>query len=288
MGYEIIERRMIVPNIHEITVRAPDVAASVEPGQFVIIRPHENGERVPLSVADFDRNEGTVTCFFMEVGESTSKLGVLKPGSEIPTFVGPLGVPTEIDNYGTVLCVGGCYGIGSIYPVARALKEKGNRIYVLLEARSSYLLYWEERHEELAEKVIVVTRDGTKGYKGHVSLLPEILKLERIKTPDIVIANGCTFLMSKISETTRPLGIKTIVSMNTIMIDGTGMCGVCRLTVGKETKFACVDGPDFDGHLIDWEEFLHRRKTYYEEEVEPLRRSGSGTPYHLGKGPCGR
>ncbi len=281
MPYKIIERRMAVPNIHELIVEAPNVAAAVQPGQFVIVRPSDQGERVPLSVSDYDAEAGTVTCYFMEVGESTGKLGLLKPGSTIPTFVGPLGLPTEIENYGTVLCVGGCYGIGSIYPIVKALKEAGNTVYVLLEARSSYLLYWEDRYKEIADKLITITRDGTRGYKGHISLLPLVLNQEGIGKLDRVIVNGCTFLMKRASDVTRPLGFKTIVSMNPIMIDGTGMCGVCRLTVDGHTKFACVDGPDFDGHLIDWDEFLQRRKTYYEEEVAPLRKSGCGTEFHM-------
>jgi ferredoxin--NADP+ reductase len=279
MPYKIIQRRMAVPNIHELTVEAPAVAESVKPGQFIIVRPTEKGERVPLSVSDFDREKGTVTTFFLEVGESTSKLALLKPGDSLPTFVGPLGLPTEIDSFGTVLCVGGCFGIGSVYPIVRALKEAGNSVHVLLEARSSYLLYWVERYEELADGLILVTRDGTSGRKGHVTSLPEVLDSREIK-PDRVIVNGCTFLLKRTSDVTRPLGIKTIVSMNPIMIDGTGMCGVCRLTVDGKMKFACVDGPDFDGHLIDWDEFLKRRKTYYKEEVEPLRASGYGTVHH--------
>jgi len=271
---------MIVPNIHELIVEAPNVAGSIKPGQFVIVRPTEQGERVPLSVSDFDRKAGTITTMFQEVGESTSKLALLKAGNEIPTFAGPLGVESEIENFGTVLLIGGCYGIGSIYPIARALKEAGNKIYVILEGRSGYLIYWEKKYGEIAEKFVVLTRDGTRGYKDHVNRLSEILEAEKIK-PDRVIANGCTFLMKRVSDETRPMGIKTIVSMNPIMIDGTGMCGVCRLTVGGETKFACVDGPEFDAHLIDWDEFLQRRKTYNEEETEPLRRSGSGTEQHM-------
>jgi ferredoxin/flavodoxin---NADP+ reductase len=271
--YTVIERRMIVPNLHEFVVEAPEVARSVRPGNFVIVRPDDNGERVPLSVADWDREAGTVTVIFMQVGASTAKLARLKPGDSIPTFAGPLGRETEIENFGTVLCIGGCYGIGSVYPIARSLKEKGNTVYALLEARSAFLFYWRERYEGFVDRLLTVTRDGTCGYKGHLTRLPEILALEKIR-PDRIIVNGCTFQMMKASETTRPLGIKTIVNMNPIMIDGTGMCGVCRLTVGGATKFACVDGPDFDGHQIDWQEFLNRRRTYLPEEIQPLRRSG--------------
>jgi ferredoxin--NADP+ reductase len=276
--YKVIERRMIVPNLHEFVVEAPEVARSVQPGNFVIVRPDENGERVPLSVADWDREAGTVTVIFMQVGASTAKLARLKPGDTIPTFAGPLGRETEIEHYGTVLCIGGCYGIGSVFPIARALKEKGNAVYALLEARSAYLLYWQERYKKVTDRVLAITRDGTNGYKGHLTRLSEILTLEKIK-PDRIIVNGCTFQMMKVSEMTRPMGIKTMVNMNPIMIDGTGMCGVCRLTVAGTTKFACVDGPDFDGHEVDWNEFLNRRRTYNPEEVHPLRKSGCASHF---------
>jgi len=270
--YKIIERKMIVPNLHEFTVHAPAVAASVKPGNFVIVRADQNGERIPLSVADWDREAGTVTSIFMQVGASTAQMARLKPGDEIPTFAGPLGKETVIENVGTVLCVGGCYGIGSIYPIARALKAAGNRVYTLIEARSSFLLYWEDRLAGVSDKVFAITRDGTRGQKGHIDGLPVMMQRAGI-TPQLVIVNGCTFQMMRVSMATKPLGWKTIVNMNPIMIDGTGMCGVCRLSVGGKTKFACVDGPDFDGHQIDWQEFLQRRKSYNPEEVDPLRHS---------------
>ena len=276
--YPIVERRMIVPNLHEFTVEAPEVARAVQPGNFIIVRPDERGERMPLSVADWNAEAGTVTSIFMQVGGSTAKLARLKAGDSVPTYAGPLGKETEIERFGVVLCIGGCYGIGSLYPVARALKEAGNEVYTLLEARSSYLLYWQDRFAKVSDRVVEMTRDGTAGYKGHVSRLGEILTLEKIK-PDIIIVNGCTFLMMKVSQVTRPLGVKTIVNMNPIMIDGTGMCGVCRLTVAGKMKFACVDGPDFNGHEIDWEEFLKRRQTYNPEEVHPLRKSGCASHF---------
>jgi ferredoxin--NADP+ reductase len=276
--YEVIERRMIVPNLHEFTVRAPAVARSVRPGQFVIVRPEEQGERIPLSVADWDAEAGTVTSIFMQVGASTAKLARLKPGQSIPTYAGPLGKRTPIENYGTVLCVGGCYGIGSIYPVARALKEAGNKVYTFLEARGAFLLYWEDKLAATSDGLFVATRDGTKGRKGHIGDMPSMLASAGI-APDLVVVNGCTFLLMRTSELTRPLGWKTIVNMNPIMIDGTGMCGVCRISVGGKMKFACVDGPDFDGHEIDWAEFLSRRKSYNPEEVDPLRRSSCASHF---------
>ena len=276
--YKVIERRMIVPNLHEFTIEAPVVAESVKPGNFVIVRPDDHGERIPLSVADWDRDAGTVTSIFMQVGGSTAKLARLKPGDTIPTYVGPLGRETIIPSGEAVLCVGGCYGIGSIYPIARALKEAGNKVYTIIEARSSFLLYWEDKLKAVSDLLIAITRDGTKGRKGHVNTIPDLMQRTGI-TPSLVIVNGCTFQMMRVSMITKPLGWKTIVNMNPIMIDGTGMCGVCRLSVGGKTKFACVDGPDFDGHLIDWDEFLARRRTYNPEEVAPLRHSSCASHF---------
>jgi ferredoxin--NADP+ reductase len=276
--YEVVQRRMIVPNLHEFVVRAPAVAESVQPGQFVIVRPDERGERIPLSVADWSREAGTVTSIFMQVGGSTAKLARLKAGQTIPTYAGPLGRKTAIANIGTVLCVGGCYGIGSIYPVARAFKEAGNKVYVFLEARGAFLLYWEEKLAAVSDGMFIVTRDGSRGRKGHVGLLPAMIREAGI-APGLVVINGCTFLLMRTSELTRPLGWKTIVNMNPIMIDGTGMCGVCRISVGGKMRFACVDGPDFDGHQIDWSEFLARRKSYNPEEINPLRRSSCSSHF---------
>jgi len=275
---EVVERRMIVPNLHLLTVQAPEVAESARPGNFVILRPGEGGERIPLTLADWDADAGTVTSVFVQVGASTAKLARLKPGGQIPSYAGPLGRETEIERFGTVLLIGGCYGIGSIYPIAADLTAAGNRVFVLIEARSSYLLYWEDRLRTVSERVTVITRDGSRGYKGHVTRLAEILTLEGIR-PDRIIVYGCTYQMMEVSRQTRPLGIKTIVSMNPIMIDGTGMCGVCRLTVAGERKFACVDGPEFDGHEVDWEEFLARRESYGPEEVQPLHRSGCASRF---------
>jgi len=270
--FKLIENQMIVPNIHLLTLEAPAVARQVKPGQFVILRADEDGERIPLSVSDWDAEVGTVTVILKNVGSTTDRLASLKAGISIPTVVGPLGNPTEIEEFGTVLCLGGCYGIGSIFPIARALKEKKNKVITVIEARSSYLFYWEEKLKGVSDELICITRDGTKGHKGHVGRLTEIIKSSEEPLNRIII-NGCTFLLKRGSDVSRPLGIKTIVSLNPIMIDGTGMCGVCRVTVGSTTKFACVHGPDFDGHQVDWVELLQRRKTYMKEEVIPLRTS---------------
>jgi ferredoxin--NADP+ reductase len=270
--FKVIANRMIVPNIYLLTVEAPAVAQQVKPGQFVILRASEEGERTPLSVSDWDADLGTVTVIIMNIGHTTDQLVALEAGMFIPTVVGPLGNATEIEKYGTVLCMGGCYGIGSIFPIARALKDKGNKIITIVEARSSYLFYWEDRFKAISERVIAITRDGSKGYRGHIGRLPEIIK-ELGKPIDRIIINGCTFFMKRGSDASRPLGINTWVSLNPIMIDGTGMCGVCRVTIGSTTRFACVHGPEFDGHQVNWDELLQRRKTYMAEEVVPLRTS---------------
>jgi ferredoxin/flavodoxin---NADP+ reductase len=270
--FRVIASQMIVPNMHLLTVSAPAVAREAKPGQFVILRAEEEGERIPLSLSDWDAGTGTITTVFLNIGSTTGRLANLSAGVSIPTVVGPLGNATEIESYGTVVCLCGCYGIGSIFPIARALKQKGNRIITIMEARSSYLLYWEERLAAVSDRMIQITRDGTKGIRGHVARLPEILR--SLDEPvNRVYANGCTFFMKRVSDETRPLGVKTMASLNPIMIDGTGMCGVCRVTVGGTTRFACVHGPDFDAHQVDWEELLQRRKTYMPEEVVPLRTS---------------
>ncbi|MCX8062067.1 MAG: sulfide/dihydroorotate dehydrogenase-like FAD/NAD-binding protein [Anaerolineales bacterium] len=268
--FKIIENRMVVPNVHVMTVQAPDVAKGAKPGQFAIFRPEEDGERIPLTLADWNAEAGTVTVVYLNVGRSTAKLATLKAEQTLPTVVGPLGKPMEIDRYGSVLCVGGCYGIGSIYPIARALKEAGNTVVCVLEARSSFLLYWQEKLSSIADRVIYLTRDGTRGKRGHIGSLAEVIRTLPMRI-DRVILNGCNYLMMRGSQETLPLKIKTMVTLNTLMIDGTGMCGVCRVTVNSETKFACVDGPHFDGHQVDWAELTQRRKAYLPEEVIPLR-----------------
>jgi NAD(P)H-flavin reductase len=263
---KILENRMIVPNICTITVAAPEIAQSVKAGQFVIVRVDEDGERIPLTVSDWDVNQGTITLVYLLVGRTTQKLSTLTLKDELSTVVGPLGNPMEIDLFGKVACIGGCYGIASLYPIARALKEKGNRVTIIVEARSSYLLYWQEKLKSVSERLIVITRDGSEGRQGHIGKLQSLLADPEAR-PDRVIVNGCNYLMM------RPMNIKTIVSLNTLMIDGTGMCGVCRVTVNSSTKFACVDGPHFDAHEVDWDELTQRRKAYLSEEVQTLRSS---------------
>jgi len=263
----VLKREPLAPNLQLLMVRAPVVASKIQPGQFVIVRADEQGERIPLTVADWDREEGWVSCVVMQVGTSTHKLGHLQAGDVLPTFVGPLGKPLELDCWGTVVCAGGCYGIGAIYPVARALKARGNRVISLVEGRSKFLLYWLDRLETVSDRILVSTKDRSIGDKEYCFGLVRNL-LASGEQIDRVFAIGCTFMMSEMADATRPFGVNTVVSLNPIMIDGTGMCGACRVAVGGETKFACVDGPDFDAHQVDWDLLLARRKAYLGPETD--------------------
>ena len=264
----IVRRERLVPNIHLLEVEAPEIARKCRPGQFVIVMPDTRGERIPLTIADWDRDRGTVVTVFMAVGTTTRKLALLNAGDRLPIFAGPLGRPSETGPFGTVLCAGGCFGIAAIHPIARALKAAGNRVIVLVDVKADYLLYWRDKLEPLADAFVVSSRDGLYGGADFVPRhVRDILEREKI---DRVVAVGCTYLMSGIAEATRPAAVKTMVSLNPIMVDGTGMCGACRVTVDGRTKFACVDGPDFDGHLVDWAELYARRKSYFDDEVRSL------------------
>ncbi len=272
---EIREITEIAPNVHECTVNAPEIARKVQPGQFIILIPDEYSERTPITVSDWDPKQGTLTFIFLSIGSSTERLTRLKPGEEIYSLTGPLGRPYEIEKFGRVALAGGCYGIGSIYPAARALKASGNEVVCYSEARSNFLLYWDEKLEAIADEVRYATADASKGSRGHAH---DRLQgdLEAGVKYDRVICVGCTFMMYRIAQVTRPFGIRTIVSMNPIMIDGTGMCGACRIEVDGTTRFACVDGPHFDGHLVDWDLILARRKAYLEEEIVSQERQNYG------------
>jgi ferredoxin--NADP+ reductase len=267
---KILARQRLVPNLHLLEVHAPEVARKCRPGQFVIIMPDEKGERIPLSLADWDAERGSVTSVFLVVGTSTRKLAALNTGDEVPVFVGPLGRPSEIAQFGTVVLAAGCFGIGALWPVARALKAAGNRVIALLDAKADYLVYWKDRYGSVCDKVLFSSRDhAVAASKDFIpNPLVEVLKVE--EPVSRVISVGCTYLMYASSQATRPLGIKTIVSLNPIMVDGTGMCGACRCTAAGKTRFACVDGPDFDGHQVDWNELFMRRKSYFDEEIKSL------------------
>ena len=258
-----------MPNIHLFKIAAPRVAKKAQPGQFVVIRIDEKGERIPLTVADWDREEGSVTIVCMEVGTTTHHLAQLKTGDSIADFVGPLGVPTHIEKFGTVVCVAGGFATAVVMPIARAMREKGNKVISIMGARNKDLIFWEDELRSVSDQLIVTTDDGSYARKG---LVTEPLKelLESSEKIDRVIAIGPSIMMKFCAQTTQPFGVKTIVSLNPIMVDGTGMCGCCRVSVGGVTKFACVDGPDFDGHLVDWEELFIRRKSYFEDEIQSL------------------
>jgi len=267
--YKILLRQDLVPNIHLFRVEAPAVAKKAQAGQFVVVRVGEVGERIPVTIADWDNEEGSVTIVFMEVGTTTRKLALLKTGDFIPTFTGPLGLPTHIEKFGTVVCVAGGFAVATIMPVARAMREKGNRVISIMGARSKDLIFWEKELRSASDQLIVTTDDGSYQRKG---LVTEPLKelLEGDGKVDRVVAIGPSIMMKFCSKTTEPFGVKTIVSLNPIMVDGTGMCGCCRVSVGGVTKFACVDGPDFDGHQVDWDLLLARQRIYLDEEKRSL------------------
>jgi NAD(P)H-flavin reductase len=262
--YKVLLREDLVPNIHLFKIEAPAVARKAQPGQFVMVRTDEAGERIPLTVADWNAKEGSVSVVFMEVGATTRQLAELGSGDSIADFVGPLGVPTHIEDFGTVVMVAGGVGVAVVTPIARAMKQKGNRVISIMGARSKNLLFWESELKAASNELIVTTDDGSYGRKALVTEpLKEILGKEKVAR---VIAIGPTMMMKFSAATTLPFGVRTIVSLNPIMVDGTGMCGCCRVSVGGQTKFACVDGPDFDGHQVDWDLLLSRQRVYLEEE----------------------
>ena len=263
--YKILLKQDLVPNIHLFKIAAPSVAGKAQPGQFVVIRIDERGERIPLTIADWDEKEGSVTIVFMEVGTTTHRLAQLKAGDFIADFIGPLGLPTHIDRFGTVVCVAGGFAVATIVPIARAMREKGNRVISIMGARNKSLIFWEDELRSVSDQLIVTTDDGSYARKG---LVTEPLRelVEGSGKVDRVIAIGPSIMMKFCAKTTEPFGVKTIVSLNPIMVDGTGMCGCCRVSVGGVTKFACVDGPDFDGHQVDWDLLFARQRIYLDEE----------------------
>ncbi|MDO8635704.1 MAG: sulfide/dihydroorotate dehydrogenase-like FAD/NAD-binding protein [Dehalococcoidia bacterium] len=267
--YRIIENSPLVPNIHLVKVDAPAVANKAQAGQFVIIRVDEKGERVPLTLADWDREAGTVTIAFMEVGKTTRQLATMRAGDSISNFVGPLGKPTEIEKFGTVVCVAGGFAVATIVPIARAMRAAGNKVIALMGARNKSLLFWEDRLASVCDELIVTTDDGSYARKGVVTV-PLKEMLEKGEAINRVIAVGPSIMMKFVAATTLPFKVKTIVSLNPIMVDGTGMCGACRCSVGGETKFACVDGPEVDGHQVDWEELFSRQRAFLPEEKQSL------------------
>ncbi len=267
--YKIIHKEELAPSVCLFKVIAPDIAKKRQAGQFVIIIANEKGERIPLTIADANPDEGWITIVCQAVGKSTYMLNDMKEGDSILSVVGPLGQPTHIENYGTCVCIGGGVGIAPVYPIAEAMKIKGNRIISILGARSKDLLIMEDYMRKVSEDVIITTDDGSYGKKGLVTdALQELIdKGERI---DLVLAIGPVIMMKYVSLLTKKYNIRTMVSLNPIMVDGTGMCGCCRVTIGEERKFACVDGPEFDGHFVDYDELMMRLSMYKSKEKVAL------------------
>lgn len=263
---KIIEKANIAEAVYEFVVDAPLVAHKCRPGQFVIIRTDEFSERVPLTIADFDREKGYITLIVQAVGNSTRHLcDTFEVGDDILDVVGPLGQPSEMGNFGTVVVVGGGIGVAPVYPIARAYHELGNKVISIIGARNKDLIIWQDKMAAISDEVIITTDDGSAGHKGFVTdPLKEML--EKGEKIDLVLAIGPVIMMKNVAAVTKPFGVKTTASLNTIMVDGTGMCGGCRVNVGGENKFACVDGPEFDAHQVDFANLLMRQQMYKNQE----------------------
>lgn len=267
MSYKILNKRELCLNQYELTIDAPYVVRNAKAGQFIILRVEDNGERIPLTIADVNKEKGELTIVFMSVGYTTKKLAQLNIGDEIIDLVGPLGKPTDIKNYGTVVCVAGGYGAAPCYLISKALKDAGNKVYMIMGARNKDLIFWEDKMKLASSELFITTDDGSYGEKGFVTqVLDRLIAKENI---DYVIAVGPMPMMKAVADLTKDKSIYTEASMNPIMVDGTGMCGACRLTVNGETKFACVDGPDFNAHQIDFDEVINRCKIY--KDIEKKR-----------------
>lgn len=263
---EIVAKKQLSEEIYEMKILAPLIANERLPGQFLILQVSADyGERIPLTIADANKGEGTVTVIFQTVGRTTHELALLAIGDRLPAIVGPLGRPTHIAPFGRVVGVGGGIGAAPLYPIANAMKEAGNHLTVILGARTQNLLFWEEKFRAIVDDLIICTDDGSAGLKGLVTApLKELCSATQ--KPNLVVAIGPPVMMKHCCLTTKPYGVPTVVSLNTIMIDGTGMCGGCRVTVGGKTRFVCVDGPEFDGHEVDFDNMIQRLKTYKVEE----------------------
>ncbi len=263
--YRIAQKEKLHDTIYSMWIESPQVAQSVQPGQFIILMVKEKGERVPLTVADFDREKGLIRIVFQIVGKTSEELSTLEKGDELFSFIGPLGKKTDIKDYGTIITVGGGTGIACIHPITRALKEAGNKVISIIGARNKDLIIMEEELKAASSELIITTDDGSYGRKGFVTqVLKEILDQDQnIKK---IWTIGPAIMMKETCETTKPHQVDTIVSLNSVMVDGTGMCGSCRVTIEGETKFTCTDGPEFDGKLVDWTEFMNRLIRYKKQE----------------------
>jgi ferredoxin--NADP+ reductase len=271
--YKIVRKKIIGPAVFQLDIDAPEIAKRHKAGNFIMLRINETGERIPLTVADKNVEEGTVRLVFQAMGKTSSMLGALEEGDELLDFVGPLGKPTHIEKMkGIAICVGGGIGVAPVHPIAKALKEAGNRVISIIGARAKELLIMEEDMKKASTELLIATDDGSYGHKGFVTeLLEEVIKREGKENIGVVVAVGPVPMMRACANTTLPYGVRTEVSLNPIMVDATGMCGACRVSVGGETKFACVDGPEFDGHKVDFDELTKRLRMYTEDEAEAMK-----------------
>jgi ferredoxin--NADP+ reductase len=276
--YKIVTVKELAPKEKMFEVEAPDIAAKAQPGQFVIVIIDEKGERIPLTICDIDRTKGTVSFAFHEVGKTTKELGVLCEGDCLENVTGPLGNPSEIKNYGKVLCVGGSIMIAPLLLQVKAMKEAGNSVTTVLGARIKDVLMLEDEAKAMSDKLYIATDDGSKGYQG-LDFLQEVLKAEKF---DHCVVMGPVVMMKTVSEITKPFGVPTVVTVTPLMVDGMGMCGVCRVTVGGKMQFGCVDGPEFDGHQVDFEELVKRQRMFLPEERL------SSVLWEIGGCKCGR
>ncbi len=258
----IITKRELAPKIKLFKIHAPDIASKAQPGQFLILVIGEKGERIPLTIADYDSRKGTVTFVFNEVGKTTMQLGCFKEGDSLPNVAGPLGKPSEIRKFGRVLCVGGGVMVAPLHLQVKTLLEAGNEVATVIGARKKDLLIFEQEMKQASDKLYIATDDGSKGFKG-LDFLRELLRTEKYQR---AVVMGSVVTMKTVSEITRTYGIPTVVTLTPIMVDGMGMCGVCRVAVGGETKFACIDGPEFDAHKVDFEELTKRQRMFLPEE----------------------
>ncbi|MDY6269159.1 MAG: sulfide/dihydroorotate dehydrogenase-like FAD/NAD-binding protein [Selenomonadaceae bacterium] len=266
--FKILKKEELSPNVYAMEIDAPRVAKKAEPGQFIVLRVDEKGERIPLTIANFDRETGRILIVFQVIGASTMALAALNEGDDILDFVGPLGRPSEIAKLdGTMVVVGGGIGVAPTFPIARAMKEAGNKVIAIMGAKTKDILIMEDEMKEVTDEIVVTTDDGSRGIKGFVTNAVQAL-VDRGEKIAQITAIGPVIMMKSVADATRDLGIKTVVSLNPIMVDGTGMCGGCRVTVGDETKFACVDGPEFDGHLVDFKGLMSRQRMYRDLEAE--------------------
>ena len=269
--YKVVRKECLADVVTLLEVEAAPIARKARAGQFVIVRQREDTERVPLTLSDWNLEAGTITIIFQHIGRSTTELSLVETGDSLRDVVGPLGRATEVEKFGTVVCIGGGIGVAELRPIARAMKQAGNTVISIIGARDKSLVILEAEMRAASDELYITTDNGSYGRKGFVSeVLADLLKEGR--KIDIVYAIGPVPMMRVIAEQTRPHGLKTIVSLDAIMIDGTGMCGACRVTVGGQTKFTCCDGPDFDAHQVNWDELVARKKMYLPQEKEQLER----------------